>query len=417
MGTSISVLYTSLNYFPFYLRAKYGYSETEASTATSLVYVCTGVAPFWGAMADAKGRRLGLQTWFGAVNASSFLLLYLCPVSVSPYPFLLVIGLTFAMLEQNAYAILLNLVPEKNIVGTACGLLGVFLNGGLIVLPLAVSWSFNFFGRYVEQNILFAIWVGTAAVLSVFLCKPGLKSADTSMYATEDATPKLASRCFALWVSALFGLIAACAYYNFHFPGAVENAMKEVEGWSVDEISWLFTIYSLPNVAMPFVIGVAIDRFGTKTATGSCLLMVTFGSVIFAIGCDMESHSSRFAVAMVGRTLLGLGGESAIACYQAMCEQWFSSNHLSLSLGVSIAVVQVGGSAASFFLGPVFDNAVSMSFSRWTGVVYCGVSIVAFLAYYPLERANADYLLEDSADEEKQKQVLEQNAVGTEQNC
>ena len=131
---------------------------------------------------------------------------------------MILIGVTFALIEGNSYATLLNLVPNPDVYGTACGLLGVFLNFALLLMPPLVSWSYDNFGSYAEQNVLFAIVVGVGTVISFQLLLGG--SADKPLYNEggnvypDDYKP--ASTAFVVSASAMFGLMGACAYVTGH---------------------------------------------------------------------------------------------------------------------------------------------------------------------------------------------------------
>lgn len=410
---NVSVLYTSLNYFPFFFEEKYGLSDADSGIAASLVYWCCLAAGIWGAMFDKTGYRLLGQVVAGAFAGAGFMAYYFLPSSFSPYPIAVLIGISFALIETNAYTLLLNMVHEGRLIGTGAGLLGTSLNIALVVMPLLVSASYDHFNSYKEQNLIFAAFLLISIGLSIWLIamdgpKCGDKERDLGCagcwltnpravvvagadVAAEDHNAKPASRCFVVSVSMLIGFTAASGYYAFHLPGAIESQMKDDEDWSVTELSWLFTIYSLPNLVAPLLMGRCLTVFGHKPCFLVCLLATTIGVVVFNVACDFDNHQMRFILSLVGRALLGFGSESAILCYQAIVEYWFSSNHLALAMGVAVGMVQCGGSAVTFVFGPIFAKS-GLSFCRWTAAMYCGLSFLAFVAYYFVELANKDYL-------------------------
>ena len=117
---------------------------------------------------DRVGNRIVWQAVFGLLNSGCFVLLFFLPRSVNPVPLLVALGSTFALIETNAYTLLLNMVHDHRLMGTAAGLLGTSLNLALVVMPLLVSASFDYFGSYNQQNGIFAAFMGTSVLLSLW---------------------------------------------------------------------------------------------------------------------------------------------------------------------------------------------------------------------------------------------------------
>ena len=65
-------------------------------------------------------------------------------------------------------------------------------------------------------------------------------------------------------VSVVIGGIASSLYFSFHAPGALELSLQTDLGVTSDDIGDMFTVYSIPNMIMPLLAGIAIDRIGLK---------------------------------------------------------------------------------------------------------------------------------------------------------
>jgi MFS family permease len=72
------------------------------------------------------------------------------------------------------------------------------------------------------------------------------------------------------------------------------------------EFNLLYSVYSFPNIVLPFFGGYLVDFIGVRI--GICIFsgLVCLGQAIFAFSADIGSYP----VALVGRIVFGLGGES-----------------------------------------------------------------------------------------------------------
>lgn len=51
----------------------------------------------------------------------------------------------------------------------------------------------------------------------------------------------------------------------------------------------LYTLYSIPNILLPFFGGVFVDRFGARVMLLAFSGTILLGQIIFAIGCTISS--------------------------------------------------------------------------------------------------------------------------------
>lgn len=51
----------------------------------------------------------------------------------------------------------------------------------------------------------------------------------------------------------------------------------------------LYTLYSIPNILLPFFGGVFVDRFGARVMLLVFSGTILLGQIIFAIGCTISS--------------------------------------------------------------------------------------------------------------------------------
>jgi MFS family permease len=68
----------------------------------------------------------------------------------------------------------------------------------------------------------------------------------------------------------------------------------------------LYTLYSAPNVILPFFGGYLVDRIGVRTCLLIFCTLITVGQLLFSFGISIHSWPVMF----IGRLVFGLGGES-----------------------------------------------------------------------------------------------------------
>ena len=141
----------------------------------------------------------------------------------------------------------------------------------------------------------------------------------------------------------------------------------------------MFTIYSAPNCVLVFFSGILIDSFGVRAASllfnGAILLgMIVVAATPFSA---QVGNRAPYALLLLGRLLLGLGGESIVAASSTMITKWFGSGgYLNFALAVNTAVVQAG-SFASFYILP----ELSLPAAQLLSVGVAVLSVAANIAF------------------------------------
>lgn len=92
----------------------------------------------------------------------------------------------------------------------------------------------------------------------------------------------------------------------------------------------LYTLYSVPNVLLPFFGGVFVDRFGARLMLLAFSMAILVGQIIFAIG----SSTSNFNLMLVGRVVFGFGGESLGVAQGTLVASWFKNSELGTRIQV-----------------------------------------------------------------------------------
>jgi MFS family permease len=136
----------------------------------------------------------------------------------------------------------------------------------------------------------------------------------------------------------------------------------------------LYTVYSFPNVILPFFGGSLVDKFGSALCLTFFASLCAAGQLIFAIGASYKS----WKIMLLGRTIYGFGGESICVAYSTLLSEWFAGKELALSFGIALAIARLG-SVLNDLISPVVANSFSTPWALWVGVALNVFSVVVAL--------------------------------------
>lgn len=94
--------------------------------------------------------------------------------------------------------------------------------------------------------------------------------------------------------------------YCFDNPMALQSEIKADFGISNFEFNLLYTVYSLPNIILPFFGGILIDKLGARTAIMIFSTIILVGQAI----CVAGAYYVKFWLLIFGRVIFGIGSES-----------------------------------------------------------------------------------------------------------
>ena len=104
-----------------------------------------------------------------------------------------------------------------------------------------------------------------------------------------------------------------------HFDFTDQNDIKPKPVNFEILFSLLYTVYSVPNIILPFFGGYFVDRFGVRICLLWFVFLILLGQSFFTLGLCTKSWSVMF----LGRILYGLGGESLGVANGALLSEWF----------------------------------------------------------------------------------------------
>jgi len=93
------------------------------------------------------------------------------------------------------------------------------------------------------------------------------------------------------------------SYYCYDNPGVIEKELERDFNITSTQWSLLYTVYSLPNMVLPFFGGLMLDKVGMRAGLVLFTAVLTLGQGVFILG----GYTKKFWLMLVGRVIFGLG--------------------------------------------------------------------------------------------------------------
>jgi predicted MFS family arabinose efflux permease len=176
-------------------------------------------------------------------------------------------------------------------------------------------------------------------------------------------------------------LFAARAATGFQFQSVGSSAQLLMRDLAIDysQIGVLLGAYLLPGVVVAFPAGLLGQRFREKTLGLSGLALMAISGV--ALGC-----SESFVVALVARTLGGIGATVVVLVATKMTTDWFDAREIVLAM----SILQMSWPFGAMLALPI--QAFVAQISGWpavmiSGALCAGAALIAFGFVSPSRQA------------------------------
>lgn len=183
-------------------------------------------------------------------------------------------------------------------------------------------------------------------------------------------------------------------YYAFDNPSALNIPLRDWLASPNDlatfqyRLSLLYSVYSVPNIVLPFFVGRAIDRLGSRSILLILAFLVALGQMLTAIGLQ----NRHLGLLLLGRTIFGVGGESLAVAQARLVTHWFVGKELALAIGLNLSIARIG-TVVNNVLSPLVAKWYSVPAAFWLGFVSCMISFGCTLATVLLDRCYRDEAL------------------------
>lgn len=127
--------------------------------------------------------------------------------------------------------------------------------------------------------------------------------------------------------------------------------------------SLMYSLYSFPNIILPFVGGLLISFIGNRKMYIYSGLILVVGQFLFSIGYS----SSSIIIMLMGRSIFGLAGEVIGICQNVMIVKWFKANELTFPFSIVLVISRLGSISNDVF-SPRIASTYNTSTALWAGL-------------------------------------------------
>ncbi|KAF4716206.1 hypothetical protein FOZ62_022225 [Perkinsus olseni] len=208
-------------------------------------------------------------------------------------------------------------------------------------------------------------------------------------------------------VLALACLALSGQYYAYDIPSAINaealkssSAMKarfmgEGSRMTEEEYTYyfnlLYTVYALPNMITPLVLGVSMEWIGIRSMLLLLALLLFIGQLLQCVG----TYHLSMGTVLLGRVVYGLGGESMNVAQTTLLAEWFRGHEIAFALGLNLSVARFG-SVLNDLLSPGIEAHYGVTGAFVAGLIAVASTVVLTLALCRF----AQYTNEDAKVEE-----------------
>lgn len=144
-------------------------------------------------------------------------------------------------------------------------------------------------------------------------------------------------------------------------------------GISDTEAGLLMSMVVIPGIFLALPLGIMIDKFGARRIGVMSTILAASGSLLTAV-------SNSFAMALLGRFILGVGGAFIVVATASIIPQWFAPEDLGKAMGIYGTNMPI----ATILAFPT-ASALMLMFSNWRHPFYVGATLAAASAViFPL---------------------------------
>mmetsp|Transcript_39185 Transcript_39185/g.34873 ORF Transcript_39185/g.34873 Transcript_39185/m.34873 type:complete len:214 (+) Transcript_39185:122-763(+) len=188
------------------------------------------------------------------------------------------------------------------------------------------------------------------------------------------------------WVLSFSVFLLFAAYFSTHVPAALKDILEEdfKDYLSKNEFEFffnsLYAMYSLPNIILPLINGILIDKVGLRVMLFSLAFIATMGSILFASG--LTKH--HIIAAIIGRFIFGIGSESLLIATIILLASYFSDKELSLAFTINLSIASIG-TFLNMNITPRWAASYGSESAVWVGPAICCLALGSVIALLKLD--------------------------------
>eukprot|EP00823_Brevimastigomonas_motovehiculus_P007072 TRINITY_DN6080_c0_g1_i1.p1 TRINITY_DN6080_c0_g1~~TRINITY_DN6080_c0_g1_i1.p1 ORF type:complete len:585 (-),score=111.12 TRINITY_DN6080_c0_g1_i1:90-1844(-) len=179
------------------------------------------------------------------------------------------------------------------------------------------------------------------------------------------------------WLLLLLTCLSMTNYFCYDIPTVLKRQLCdafELNGNKINDFEYnlFYSMYALPNVLLSMYSGRLIDKIGAS----ACMMMFSFASMIGQALFSYGLKSNLYYLALIGRAVLGIGGETLTVGASALLTSWFKETEIAFSMGLGLVFFVKVSIASNDWLSPMLASDYSLQAVVDIGFLACAVSFI-----------------------------------------
>jgi len=171
------------------------------------------------------------------------------------------------------------------------------------------------------------------------------------------------------------------SYFCYDNPGPLETQLEEQFHLDSTHFSLLYTVYSLPNMILPILGGIFLDKIGIRSGLVLFTTILTIGQLVFMVG----GYQLNYDMMIAGRVVFGMGGECMNVAQSSIVSVWFKGKELAFALGVNMSISRLGSVLNAAIVPSIYDSR-GLGAALMVGFMICVFSLFTALGLVWLDR-------------------------------
>ena len=175
------------------------------------------------------------------------------------------------------------------------------------------------------------------------------------------------------WI--FWGVVAFFFLYEFFIrvtPNVILPQLQEDLGGDPASISAAMSVYLWVYAPMQLVVGLLLDKWGTK-------FIVSTAAMVCGVGCIIFSQSTGLTSAGLGRGLIGMGSAFAFVGAIYVATVWFPPKQLGMIAGITTAVGMIGEVIGQVPVAELVAHSTWPKVVLWSGLIGLAIGLLMLI--------------------------------------
>jgi MFS family permease len=171
------------------------------------------------------------------------------------------------------------------------------------------------------------------------------------------------------WVLILAAIAVSSSYYEDDVIGPIADLLHRQRGFSQSQLGMLNGIISIPNIALAFISGIGIDRFGPAR-------IALWSAAVGVLGAALTAIGNPYELMVTGRFIFGVSEGAIFIALLAGLAQWFSRSGIALATALYLSLARAGSYAvdtSTAWARPLYERGWQAPLWLGAGITLAGL--------------------------------------------